>query len=111
MTALPATIFSKLAQEIAAIRVETASLEALVSAGAGSLGPDGMIEAQKLDHILQSLDSLTILMTGLSRGTPFEREVLGLPLAQMVNRLADMPQSHLDDFGHSTPSQMDPELF
>ncbi|MCA3697059.1 hypothetical protein [Aquidulcibacter sp.] len=111
MTALPAPILSKLAQELATIRAETASLEDLVSAGAASLGPAGMMEAQKLDHILQTLDGLTTLLASLSQGTSFEQAVAGLPLAQMVDRLADMPPGNPEGFAHRTVKLVDPELF
>lgn len=111
MTALPAPILSKLAHEIAAIRAETASLEALVSSGAAKLGPAGLVEAQKLDHILQSLDALTALLTGLAQGASFESAVAGLPLAHMVDRLADMLPSNPEAFAHRTTKVADPELF
>jgi len=111
MTALPAPILAKLAHELAAIRAETASLEGLVSVGAASLGPAGLIEAQKLDHILQSLDGLTTLMTGLSQGTPFERVVAELPLAQMAERLGDVPPNNSEGFARRTVKLVDPELF
>jgi hypothetical protein len=111
MTALPAPILAKLAHELAAIRAETASLEGLVSVGAASLGSAGLIDAQKLDHILQSLDGLTTLMTGLSQGTPFERAVAELPLAQMADRLSDVPQSNPEGFARRTVKLVDPELF
>lgn len=111
MTALPAPILAKLAQELAAIRAETASLEGLVSVGAASLGPAGIVEAQKLDHILQSLHGLTTLLTGLSQGTPFERAVAELPLAQMADRLGDTPANKPDGFAHRTIMLVDSELF
>jgi hypothetical protein len=111
MTALPAPILAKLAHEVAAIRAETASLEGLVSVGAASLGPAGVIEAQKLDHILQSLDGLTDLLMGLSQGTSFEAAVAGLSLAHMVDRLADMLPSNPEGFTHRTTKTADPELF
>ena len=111
MSSLPAPILSKLAHELAAIRAETTSLEALVSAGAANIGPSGMVEAQKLDHILQSLDGLTTVLTGLSEGKSFEHAVAGLPLAQMVDRLADMPPGKPEAFAHRTVKLVDPELF
>lgn len=111
MSSLPAPILSKLAHEVAAIRAETASLEALVSAGAASLGPSGMMEAQKLDHILQSLDGLSTLLTGLSEGKSFEHAVASLPLAHMVDRLADRRLGHSDGLTHRTVKLVDPELF
>lgn len=111
MSSLPAPILSKLAHEVAAIRAEAASLEALVSAGAATLGPAGMVEAQKLDHILQSLDGLTSLLTGLSQGTPYERAVASLPLAHMVDRLAETSPSHPDSPTHRASKLVDPELF
>jgi hypothetical protein len=111
MTTLPAPVLAKLAQELAAIRAETASLERLVAVGAASLGPAGMIEAQKLDHILQSLDGLTSLMTGLSQGTSFERAVAELSLDQMVDRLSDAPRSNPEGPGPRLIKLADPELF
>jgi hypothetical protein len=111
MIALPAPILARLSQELAAIRAEIASLEGLVSVGAASLGPAGMIEAQKLDHILQSLDGLTTLMTGLSQGTPFERAVALLPLAQMADRLGNVPPNNPEGFARRTVELVDPELF
>lgn len=111
MTALPTPILSKLAQELAFIRAEAASLEALVSAGAASLGPASLVEAQKLDLILQSLDCLTRLLTLLSQGAPFERAVAGLPLAHMADRLADTPSSNLATSAHPAVMLVDPELF
>ena len=111
MTAPPAPILAKLAHELAAIRAETASLEALVCVGAASLGSAGMIEAQKLDHILQSLDGLTTLMTGLSQGITFERAVAELPLAQMADRLGDGRPNNQGGFARQTGLLVDPELF
>jgi hypothetical protein len=111
MTALPAPILAKLAQELAAIRTDTASLEGLVSVGAAGLGPAGMVEAQKLDHVLQSLDGLTTLLTGLAQGTPFERAVAELPLAQMADRLCNAPPNNPEGLAHRTSKLVDPELF
>lgn len=111
MIALPASILTKLAHEVVAIRAETASLEGLVSVGASKLGPAGLVEAQKLDHILQSLDGLTDLLTGLSQGRSFEAAVAGLPLAHMVDRLADTLPSNPEAFTHRTTKMVDPELF
>ncbi len=111
MSTLPAPILAKLAHEVAAIRAEAASLEALVCAGAASLGPEGMVEAQKLDHILQSLDGLTALLTGLSEGTPYGQAVASLPLAHMADRLAEAPPTDPDRPTHRTTKLVDPELF
>jgi hypothetical protein len=111
MPSLPAPILSKLAAELAAIRAEAASLEALVSAGAAALGQAGLMEAQKLDHVLQSLDSLTVLMQGVSQGMAFDQAVASLPLAHMVDRLGETDTGATGALNHTQPKLMDPELF
>lgn len=111
MSSLPAPLLSKLAQELAAVRAETASLEAVVSAGAASLGPSGLVDAQKLDHILQSLDCLTNVMTDLTHGIPLEHAVSNLPLAGMAERLTAGQTGSAFGRVYPSPNLVDPELF
>jgi hypothetical protein len=54
---------------------------------------------------------LTTLLTGLSQGTPFERAVSELPLAQMADRLGDVPPNNPEGLAHRTSKLVDPELF
>ncbi|MCA3693492.1 hypothetical protein [Aquidulcibacter sp.] len=111
MSSLPAPFISKLGHELAAVKAETASLEALVSVGAASLGPEGLVDAQKLDHILQSLDCLTSLMTNLAQGMPLEQAVNALPLADMAERLSAGHTGHAIGSVHFSTTLVDPELF
>jgi hypothetical protein len=109
MATIPDTLLSKLAAELVSLRRETAGLESLVSAGAAAQGASGVVTAQSLDHILQSLDSLAGLLQAVATGHNLHRALEGVPLAQLAARLAETtppPQAAV------TPGRpCDPELF
>ncbi|GBF56396.1 hypothetical protein PbB2_00051 [Candidatus Phycosocius bacilliformis] len=109
MAEIPDALLARLASELDNVRQGTAGLEGLVSAGATTTGTSGVMAAQTLDQILQTLDSLSRLLTQLSHGGAVQDALTSLPLAHLAERLGQQ------GFGspglNVLPRPSDPELF
>lgn len=111
MSALTPPFLDSLLNELLLVRSDVASLETLVAKGATVLGGTGIIEAQKLDSVVQSIDCLVGLLADLGDGKSLDQSIATLPLAQMATRFRLGSSGAASLSTACAQPSIDPELF
>lgn len=84
-------LFAGLSAELRTMMETVEGLSGLVTEHAWQASPERrhgvLIQAQAVDDLSQTLDSLRVLVSALSTGAPMEDALASIPLAALANRL------------------------